>query len=117
MQLFSVPEKSSQELPLFLEFIHLKPNETIKSSIGTLNMTFERMLKDFKVSYLVETQVWPIAFAQVPRISKFKFLILFVFSHKGMRFCTMCKYIVVVKYKDWSFRYNHMKSIYLTFTF
>ena len=31
-------------------------------------MTFERILKDFKESYLAKTQVCPIAFAQVPRI-------------------------------------------------
>ena len=62
MQLFKVPEKSSQELPLFLEimsyffeFSHLKPNETVKSIIVTLYMTFERISKDFRVSYLAET--------------------------------------------------------------
>ena len=77
MQLFNVPEKSSQELPLFLEimsclleFSDLKPNETVKSSIVTLYMTFERILKDFKVSYLAKTQVLPIAFAQVPTITQ-----------------------------------------------
>ena len=77
VQLFQVPEKSSQELPLFLEimlcfleFSHLKPNETVKSSIVTLHMTFEKILKDFKVSYLAKTQVLPIAFAQVPTISQ-----------------------------------------------
>ena len=75
VQLFYTPEKSSQELPLFLkimscflEFSDLKPNETIKSSIATLCMTFERILKDFKVSYLAKTKVLPIAFAQVPKI-------------------------------------------------
>ena len=76
-QLFYVPEKSSQELPLFLEIMswflessHLKPNETVKSSIGTLYMTIERILLDFNVSYFAKTQVLPIAFAQLPTISK-----------------------------------------------
>ena len=57
----------------FLEFCDLKPNETVKSSIVTLYMTFERILKDFKdfkVSYLAKTQVLPIAFAKVPTISQ-----------------------------------------------
>ena len=45
--------------------LYLKPNEIVKSSIVTLYMTFERILKDFKVSYLAKTQVLPIAFAQV----------------------------------------------------
>ena len=62
VQLFNVPEKSSQELPLFLEimscfleFGHLKPNETVKSSIVTLYMTFERILKDISMSYLAKS--------------------------------------------------------------
>ena len=54
----------------FLEFSPLKPNETVKSSIVTLYMTFERTLTDFKESYLAKTQVLPIAFAQVPTISQ-----------------------------------------------
>ena len=54
----------------FVEFSHLKPNETVKSSLVTLYMTFERILKDFKVSYLAKTQVLLIAFAQVPTISQ-----------------------------------------------
>ena len=54
----------------FLELSHLKPNETVKSSIVTLYMTFERIFKDFKVSYLAKTQVCHIDFAQVLRISQ-----------------------------------------------
>ena len=54
----------------FLEFSRLKPNETVKSSIVKLYMTFERILKDFKVFYLAKIQVLPIAFAQVPTISQ-----------------------------------------------
>ena len=57
-------------MPCFLGFSHLKPNETVKSSIVTLYMTFERTLKDFKVYYFAKTQVFPIAFAQVPTISQ-----------------------------------------------
>ena len=70
VQLFKVPEKTRQEYPpfleitsCFLEYSHLKHNETVKSSIVTLHMTFERFLKDFKGSYLAKTQVLPIAFA------------------------------------------------------
>ena len=77
MQLFYVPEKTSQECPLFLEimpsfleFSHLKPNQTVKSRIVTLYMTFERILKDFEGSNLSKTQVLPIAFVQVPTISQ-----------------------------------------------
>ena len=33
-------------------------------------MTFERILKDFKASYLAKTQDLPNAFAQVPTISQ-----------------------------------------------
>ena len=33
-------------------------------------MTFERILKDFEMSYLAKTQVCPIEFAQVPRTSQ-----------------------------------------------
>ena len=54
----------------FLEFSDLRPNETVKSSIVTLYITFERILKDFKMSYLAKTQVLQIAFAQVPTISQ-----------------------------------------------
>jgi len=54
----------------FLEFSHLKPNKMVKSSLVTLYMTFERILKDFKVPYLSKTQVLPIAFAQVPTITQ-----------------------------------------------
>ena len=57
----------------FLEFSYLKSTETVKSSIVTLCMTFERILKDFKVSYLAEIQVLPITFAQVPTISQLYF--------------------------------------------
>ena len=52
-----------------LEFSHLKPNKTVKSRVATLYMTFERILEDFKVSYLAKTQVCPIVFAQVPIIT------------------------------------------------
>ena len=54
----------------FSDFSDLKPNETVKSSIVTLYMTFKIILKDFKVSYFTKTQVLPIAFAQVPIISQ-----------------------------------------------
>ena len=54
----------------YLEFSHLKPNETVKLSIFTLYVTFERIWKDFKVSCLAKAQVLPIAFAQVPTISQ-----------------------------------------------
>ena len=55
---------------VFLESSHLKPNEIVKSSIVTLYMTFDSILKDLKVSYLAKTQICPIAFTQVPRISQ-----------------------------------------------
>ena len=54
----------------FLKFSPLKPNEKEKSNIVTLYMTFERILMDFKVSYLAKTQVLLIALAQVPAISQ-----------------------------------------------
>ena len=54
----------------FLEFSYLKPNKTVKSRKVTLYMTFERILKDFKVSYVAKTQKLPITFAQVPTISQ-----------------------------------------------
>ena len=76
----------------FLEFCHLKPYETVKLGIVTLNMTFERIfkdlkgflriLKDFKVSYSSKTQVCQIAFAQVPRISQlYKMLLCELYAH------------------------------------
>ena len=51
---------------MFLEFSHLKPNKTVKLSLVTLYMTFEKILKDFKVSSLAKTQVCLIAYLEYP---------------------------------------------------
>ena len=55
VQLFQIPEKTSQERSLFLEIIspfpkfsHLKPYKTVKPSLVILNMTFQRIFKDLK---------------------------------------------------------------------
>ena len=66
----------------FLEFSHLKPNETVKSSTVTLYMTFERILKDLNVSCVAKTQVCRIAFAQAPGISQlYASIMIFDISH------------------------------------